>query len=218
MTRQILMFALILAPLRALAEPVVVVGENIWEDPYGCRRHSSTCFQLGWPTEFGFRTAFDAARQVGSTTAIFGYDGQSILQAVVSTLDVGTDYYLVQPGQAFERDSIQAGRFPIIFRSLPSPPVSNLPMTVGGGDVYIGMALGYPNRDSFGWVHLRPDKNGWLTMVGNAIAYHAPGIIVGTATVVPEPGTWLLALAGLWHVVAASYLRLHHRNFPAAEG
>jgi len=50
--------------------------------------------------------------------------------------------------------------------------------------------------DEFGWI--RPSSSGTdLVQVGNAVAYGARGIMVGTTIPIPEPSTALLLASGL---------------------
>jgi hypothetical protein len=128
------------------------------------------------------------------TEISFLYDGTKIKGGVVS-LDEGSDWFLVQPGDTFSAATINAGQFPVIHDV--NPPHGG-EVTVGPGEFYLGVRTGRgfggpggkPNRNAYGWVHLRPE-NGMLTMVQNVMSYNSRGIIVGTTTVVPEPSTVL---------------------------
>jgi hypothetical protein len=128
----------------------------------------------------------------------FEYDGARI-KASVLTADEGSDWFLVQPGDAFSRATINAGQFPTIINLIPPPAGGEV--TVGSGEFYLGVSTGSwmtsPDerpRTAYGWVHLRP-VNGVLTMVSNVMSYNSPGIIVGTTTLVPEPATCVLVTA-----------------------
>lgn len=142
----------------------------------------------------------------------FEYDGATIKVGSV-TLDEGSDWFLVQPGDRFSRATINAGQFPTIINYLPPPPQLG-EVTVGSGEFYLGVSTGRgwvpappnPSRTAFGWVHLRP-VDGVLTMVSNVMSYHSPGIIVGTTTLVPEPATCVL-------VAAAGFVCLCRRRNP----
>lgn len=115
------------------------------------------------------------------------------LQPKTSNLDEGSDWYLVEQGDAFTKQSIANGDFaPVLVANGTWDTV-----TVGS-DFYLGVNTGGlppDSRESIGWVHLQFVNNA-LTMVENVMAYNAPGIIVGTTTVVPEPSTVGLCLAG----------------------
>jgi hypothetical protein len=139
----------------------------------------------------------------GTDSTGFGirYDSATISPAS-GQLDEGVDVYLVRPGELFNAANIQSGQFePLIsFRAQIHPPV-----VIGSGDIYLGLNTGlgfqftgigsehFPNRNAFGWMHLRP-VNGALTMVQNVMSYDSRGIIVGTTMLVPEPAT--IAIAG----------------------
>jgi hypothetical protein len=113
------------------------------------------------------------------------------LQVVSWNLDEESDWYLVEAGDAFSKQSIAAGKFtPLFTTDHPYPAVSV------GSDFYLGVNTGvsFEARESFGWLHLRLNNVAALTMVENVVAYDSPGIIVGTTTVVPEPST--IALLG----------------------
>lgn len=131
------------------------------------------------------------------TSISFSYDGARIKFENV-TLDGGSDWFLVQPGDTFSRATINAGQFPTIINILP-PPLGG-EVTVGSGEFYLGVSTGMwfgpdmRSRTAYGWVHLRP-VDGVLTMVENVMSYNSPGIIVGTTTLVPEPATGVLVTA-----------------------
>jgi hypothetical protein len=134
------------------------------------------------------------------TGIAFLYDGARI-KLESFTLDGGSDWFLVEPGDAFSRATINAGRFPTIINLLPPPAGGEV--TVGPGEFYLGVSTGMwvgpdvRSRTAYGWVHLRP-VDGVLTMVENVMSYNSPGIIVGTTTIVPEPAPWaLVTMAGL---------------------
>ena len=110
------------------------------------------------------------------TNALFGFDGNELtLQGV--TLDEGSDWYAVSPGDVFGFETLEARRF----RS----------GSVGTDGFYLGVATSsnfdvFPVRDVFGWAHL-VSEGGQLVMLENAVAYDSEGIVVGTTQLVPEP-------------------------------
>jgi hypothetical protein len=109
----------------------------------------------------------------------------------------------VQDGDAFARSTIDAGTFPKVGWVLSfDEPVSV------GDDFFLGLNTGIGfnplGRGVYGWVHLR-EEGGKLKMLGNAMAYNGSGIVIGTATIIPEPATWLLAIG------AASLVPLRRR-------
>ncbi len=153
------------------------------------------------------------------TSASFDYDGTRI-KLFTFTLDGGSDWFLVEPGDTFSRATINAGQFPTIINVLPPPrfmPPEQLgEVTVGSGEFYLGVSTGMwigpdlRSRTAYGWVHLRP-VDGVLTMVENVMSYNSRGIIVGTTTVVPEPAAWaLVTIAGL-----ACLFRRRRNSHPA---
>lgn len=145
-----------------------------------------------------------------STLAFFDWDGTNI-DAVNFSLDEGSDYYVVQPGDHFDLNYTKSAPLPllVIADELLFPSVTYPAVQVGAGivgqpvDFYLGVATGLSDpccseRDVFGWVHLRDATGtGQLTMVGNAVAYGYEGIIAGTTIGLPEPSSALLVLTGL---------------------
>jgi hypothetical protein len=123
------------------------------------------------------------------TEITFQYDGAKIKVTNI-LLDEGSDWFLVQPGDVFSAATVNAGQFPAIMNL--SPPPHGGEVAVGSGEFFLGVRTAgnppgnYFNRTTYGWVRLRPE-NGVLTMVENVMSFNSRGIIVGTATVVPEP-------------------------------
>ncbi len=133
-------------------------------------------------------------------------------------LDEASDWYLVEAGDAFSKESIAANQFTPLFTTDHVYPA----VTVGS-DFYLGVNTGVgfhrepgghslPNRTAFGWIHFQVDlmplpfpifDDDVLVMAENVMSYNSPGIIVGTHTIVPEPaaivtsGLALLALTAL---------------------
>lgn len=143
---------------------------------------------------------------------------QFSLEFVGSNADDGSAWFLVDSGEGFTRAGIARNEYPK-FIDINDPFLPRLVVTVGN-DFYLGVNTGVSYtesgdfRDALGWVRLKaralgdpesgiPPRRMTLEMVGNAMSYYSPGIIVGTTTVVPEPtaialgGTSLLAFAVL---------------------
>ena len=148
--------------------------------------------------DFNIGVDQDAAKTT-YTGAYFDYTGTRVSYNT-TLLDEGVDVYVVKPGDVFSPAAIKNNQFTPI---LTFGPVSYPSAFVGSGDFYLGVStgIGYSdspfrgNRTAFGWVHLHP-VNGVLTMVSNVMSYNSPGIIVGTTTLVPEPGAvGLIAMA-----------------------
>lgn len=141
------------------------------------------------PSKFQLTIFQDAATQE-STGIWFDYDG-SELTAELSSVDEGSDWYVVHAGDRFTPESIAAGDFtPLVTFG----PVLQPSAVVGSEDFYLGVVTGTWNeflnpRTVFGWVHLRPIEplSTTLTMVENVLSYDSPGIVVGTTTLAPEP-------------------------------
>ncbi len=141
------------------------------------------------------------------TAVFFDYSSSAgTIEAVNTAIDEESDWYVLGFGEEFSSASIAANQHPIIFTTdNPRGPVS-----IGGPDIYLGVSTGVgfqpiidpisgfspPNRDVFGWVHLR-DNGGELEFVSSAMAYGSEGIFAGTTTAVPEPasGTGILLLS-----------------------
>jgi hypothetical protein len=130
------------------------------------------------------------------TVASFSFTG-SALQFDVASLDEGSSWYVVQPGDRLSPQTIASGQFtPLVTFGPLSYPAAE----VGEGDFYLGVqtfSLNAPGKAAFGWVHLNSDGTPLAphaTMMRNVMSYDSPGIIVGTTNVVPEPGGVVLML------------------------
>ena len=140
----------------------------------------------------------------GCDTGIGMIYSDQTLSVTAVTADWGSDWFLTQPGDVFSAATIEAGVFPVLINNAPSPRGTG-ELSVGPNDFYFGVRTDTvyrpdrPNRRAYGWVHLRP-VDGTLGMVGNVMSYESTGIIVGTTTLVPEPGTCPLALLALCFV------------------
>jgi hypothetical protein len=155
-------------------------------------------------------TVYQDTAGTDPTSIFFDYDGTNV-EVVAWNLDEVSDWYVVAAGDEFTRQNIVGGLFTAIFTT--DGPRGPIP--VGSGDFYLGVSTGQgwngpgppspPNRDSFGWVELTNTVGG-LANAGNAIAYDAEGILVGTTIPIPEPSTALLFATGL-AVVAVTQRR-----------
>lgn len=126
---------------------------------------------------------------------------KSTLTPITWNVDQEADYYLAQAGSVVSAQTLASGQFTPLFTldRAYSIDVSR------PGDFYLAVATTGPGlppgaafaeRNVWGWVHLRNDASG-LSVLGSAMAYGEGGIIVGTTTPVPEPGTAALMLLGL---------------------
>jgi hypothetical protein len=107
--------------------------------------------------------------------------------------------FLVHSGDVLSWDSISAGKFPsAIFE--PSPH------HVGNEDFYLGFSGAHAAAGMFGWARLG-QRDGVLSMIDNAMAYHVSGIVVGATRPIPEPATMVLVICG-----TASLSRCRRRN------
>jgi hypothetical protein len=132
--------------------------------------------------------------------------GNGVIDSGFVSADEGIDLFLVQPNEVFSAAAVEAGSVTVIHNLVP--PKSSPPVFVGTSDFYLGVRTGVgfippftpdhvvPNRDVYGWVHLRP-VNGVLTMVENVMSYNSRGIVVGTTTVVPEPMSAAMLIVAL---------------------
>lgn len=133
------------------------------------------------------------------TCISFNYAAGSIDEET-RCIDESSDWYVVELGEEFGAASIAANDHTII---TAAGERDRGPVSVGGTDFYLGVSTGQgfdrpnpdptndfplPNRDVFGWVHLR-DNGGTLEFISSAVAYGSEGIIVGTTTAIPEPAT-----------------------------
>jgi hypothetical protein len=121
---------------------------------------------------------------------------QADYSLVVKTfhLDDGADWYSVEAGDVFTAATIDASKFTTLLKwGQKSPPVAV------GEDFYLGVNTGntVPDlRNAFGWIHFKVVDD-VLTMVGNAMSYESPGIVVGSTTLVPEPNVIGMAVAAV---------------------
>lgn len=149
-------------------------------------------------------TVFQDAAGTDPTSVWFDYDGTNI-EIVNWNIDEGSDWYLVLGGDEFSARNIGDALFTTLL-TIDSPAG---PIPVGSSDFFLAVNTGLgvdasgPNRDAFGWVELS-DTGTELVQLGSAMAYEFPspgaqgnGIIVGTATTVPEPSALLLVAMGL---------------------
>ena len=144
----------------------------------------------------------------------FVFTGTS-LTPTMTLLDEGCDWYLAQAGNTFSAATIAANQFPVIFSA--TAPLTPPPVTIPLGDFYLGVSTGIgitngkPNRSVFGWVKLH-NTGTQLTALGNAVDYGDGGIIIGSATAVPEPTSLVLLATPL------AFLAATRRRRVAAKG
>lgn len=125
-----------------------------------------------------------------------GYTGFAFLggQSYSVLLNGGLRTFYASEGDVFTLGSIQSGAF----TELNAYGFPNWPLE---GEFYLAIYSGYPNYSDtqdnlfkdplYGWALLSNDGNS-VSLVDSALGYGADGIIVGTTTLVPEPGTWAL--------------------------
>jgi len=142
------------------------------------------------PIDYSMRVYQDILA-VEYTGMLFDHEGESLVYQGV-TLDEGSDWYFASYGDAFFAEPIALNVFDPF----------NGTHQVGYGDFYmafntgLGFDEGNPNRDIFGWVLLRNSVSG-VELLDNAVAYGESGIVVGTLTAIPEPGSLALLAVGL---------------------
>ncbi len=147
-------------------------------------------------TDYELTLQQDAAA-TDPTIVFFDFDGTSI-DFITGVVDEGSDWYLVDAGDPFTNADIDAGLFTPLFVVL----ASSGPVPVGPGSFFLGGSTGKgfsgsdPNRDVFGWIELSISGTD-LSVAGNAVAYGARGIFVGTNISIPDPSTALLLASGL---------------------
>ena len=140
-----------------------------------------------------------------------------VLSAYALTVGIGQEWYTATSGTVFSPST----------QSTLSPFANNLaaPFTPGqmqlslGQHFYLAFWLQTPPNNEYGWAQLEYTGSG-LTLLGNEIEDSGSGIIVGTATVVPEPSAFFLTVVGAalllaWahptRVMATSTVVNHHR-------
>ncbi len=204
MRRLILCVAVLLCGVgQVQADVEVVEGNIVFSGPYSDA-----------PDYYNYAASVyqDAAAE-DYTCTDFDYDGLN-LAVTAYCLDEGSDWYLVNEGDQFSRENIDNGLFPALKTYHNQFP----PVFVGSGEFYLGMNTGLgwlnrdedpwiPNRDVYGWVHIG-NVDGELVQIGDATAYGAEGIIVGTTqAIVPEPSTIIMLLTGAVGLLACARRR-----------
>jgi hypothetical protein len=203
-------WAVIFAGTMAYANASVVMNTNVRLSTGDCvTLPSANCYHLTV-----LQTEPSSPNDSNPTTLFFNKTDDpetklSTLTAVTWNVDEEADYYLAPKGSEFSAATIGSGHFSplMVFDNGYSiqVPYNEFSLT----DFYLGINTGVgsasldpthyaPNRDVFGWVHLRNSTNG-LQMIDNAVAYGTRGIFIGTADVVPVPlpGAYILFLLGL---------------------
>ncbi len=176
--------------LLALLVPGVVCGATVVPDtkiafgpvssPFADYRARVDQDLLGDYTETSF-----SFNQISATEYSLG--------VTLVALDEEADWYLVEAGDLFTKESIAGGEFTPLFTT-----DQWFPAVTVGSDFYLGVNTGnwagdvggFETRDVFGWVHLRVVA-GDLVMVGNVLSFGG-GLVVG----VPEPSCFALACFG----------------------
>lgn len=190
-----LIAACALAVASCAANAVVVTGTQILLSKSG----------LGGMGDYAI-TAIQEPERVDPTTLWFTAStrGQTTtLRPVTWNVDQEADYYLVGKGDTFTNATIASGRFKPLF-TLDHGYSLEVP---ADGVFYLGVAttqMSWPaegnvpfGRNAFGWAQIQNGPDG-LKLLDSAMAYNGlSGIIIGTNSPVPEPGTWALLLVGL---------------------
>jgi hypothetical protein len=164
-------------------------------------------FGVGGMSDYGLSIWEDAAQTDYTAVGIdFDYFGLDVtLTGAFSLLDYGSDWYFLRKGDVISVPSIAAQNYPLIIGLDQSGSATFSPtldfvngLEDGIDDFYLGVATGgvppHPPRSVFGWAkfELVRDSQGHvtgMTLTESAVAYGARGIVAGTTTLVPEPGT-----------------------------
>ena len=133
----------------------------------------------------------------GSVT-VAGPTAMLLFEGIV--LDEGSDWFAVNQGDLFTRDTIDSGQFNTLIDGLQADALTievdqSFFLGVNTGSGLVDSIDFQPNRQHFGWGEFLIDQNGELQLLDNAVAYDQGGIVVGTSVAVPEPSTGLLMLA-----------------------
>ena len=150
---------------------------------------------------------YQNASATDPTSVWFDHVNSTTLDAAGWNVDESTWWYRVGAGQDFSAATIPTGIFPkVLTHDGPSGEGVAPAVTIPVGTFYMGFHT-FRGQDTpwglptvYGWVRLN-NTGTQITMVSNAVAYDARGIIVGTTTV-PEP-----ALSGALLCSAALLLR-----------
>jgi hypothetical protein len=148
-----------------------------------------------------YLTVYQNEAATDPTTIVFDHDFTT-LTFITTNIDEASDWYLVPAGAAFTASTIATENFPILVK-VNSSGFETHPIDAGLGSFYLAFNTGVgfsapatPNRQIFGWAHFINHGDS-IELVSSAISYDVPGIIVGTATAIPEPGGVALLLMGL---------------------
>jgi hypothetical protein len=147
-----------------------------------------------------------------SPTSIFlDQNGQNLIYRGMN-LDGGSYWYFASLNDQFTANSIAQGQFTLFNQLYNSFPVPY-------GDFYLGVRTFSDfgeNIQGFGWAQLNNSVSG-LTLLGSAITYDQPGIVIGTTTTIPEAGPMMLLLPAVTIIGLARRGRRPHQR-PSAAG
>ncbi|MEY3896325.1 MAG: hypothetical protein RLZZ214_1845 [Verrucomicrobiota bacterium] len=158
----------------------------------------NTGFFLG-PGDFGQIPTYQYALTIeqypppgaSHTSIFFDRSAQNLIYRTMN-LDGGSYWYFAMANDSFTPNNIAQGDF-ILFNQ---PDQS---FQVPYGDFYFGVRTFSDfgeNIQGFGWALMNHSAAG-LTLLGSAITYDQPGLVIGTTTTVPEPGGMSLLVAAL---------------------
>ncbi len=138
------------------------------------------------------------------------YSVQTTYDALAGTLTFGSptlgapaDFFVVTPGQVISGSTLadlkKQGTFANSVASglFVTKDFYLGTATINVTDPEFSWATAATTRTIYGWAHLQVQANGTLQIVDSAMAFHEPGIKVGTLQAIPEPGTWALMGIGL---------------------
>ena len=137
---------------------------------------------------------------------IFSLD-EGVLDVALQSADKQVGWYSVSDGAVFTRDAIVNSSFQSLISGFPGSNVERS-VNVGLGSFLLGFVVDQTGQDPsigddgkvYGWIEISQDQGSPL-LARSAIAYDSLGIVVGTATAVPEPNA-LLGFLGLLYVGA----------------
>jgi len=131
------------------------------------------------------------------TSIFFDRSAQNLIYRSMN-LDGGSYWYFAELNHIFTPNNIAQDNFTLFNQPDQS-------FQVPYGDFYFGVRTFSDqgeNIQGFGWALMNNSESG-LALLGSAITYDQPGIIIGTTTTVPEPGIMGLLLPALTTLVFA---------------